>query len=698
MPISMPQSTPDHPRTRRRLTVATCVTTAAVMSLSSLLTLGTTSGALASGHAAVTPPTATTATTALMSAPTTAKPAATTTLPRFVSRMTARWVPFTDATGTVWQARSSSLGTLNMSSSLVGRDIAGTENDGPYAVNAFGATGYRLSVPRAGGYRVRLLMAEDFYGAVGRRVFDVEAEGASAAAGIDLVAAAGKATAHDVTFRVDVTDGQLDLRFIARKDLPLIAAIEVIEEPRETFAARMSARGIPITDSRGKVWQRMGTGFGTSRRVTHLLGKDVTGTEDDPLFQIGGLGAKGMMVPVPAPADYTVRLLMADGEWNDAQERVFDVLAEGRTVAPGVDIVAAVGKGAAHEVRFPVRVEDGMLTIQLVAHRGLPLVSAIEVVSTDPAAAAPLPDPSLIPLPDTSVYHHRLADAPVAADSPALMRRLIADIEGGAALPAAVNAYNYNAAVHRVTPATPRVTVEFDDCQRKGYLPTGLFDGPKQFVDVPIPDDARAASGTDAQMSIYEAQTDRIWEFWQVKRTLDGGWSACWGGRVDSLSSSDGVFPVPFGATASGLVMTGGVIGIQEAARGEIDHALYLTVKEANRLISYPANRTDGESDDPTHLREGQRLRLDPSLDVTTLGLTPLGEVIARAAQKYGFIVSDRAGSVGVATQSGRIQERRTGINPWDILLGGPAHGVMAKFPWSKVEAIEVDYGKPAGD
>lgn len=614
----------------------------------------------------------------------------------FVSRMTARWQPFTDSTGRVWVARSPSLGTLNYSTTLVGKDIAGTQEDGLYAANAFGVTGYRLPVPRSGAYDVRLLMAEDFYGTKGKRVFDVEAEGHSVAAGVDIFASVGKAAAHDVSFRAQVTDGVLDLSFHPRSDLPLVAAIEVIETPRETFAARMSARGIAITDTQGRVWKRLGTGFGTSRRVTHLLGKDVTGTEDDGLFQIGGLGGKGMIVPVPAKADYYVRLLMADGEWDEAGQRVFDVSAEGRPVATGVDIVAQVGKGAAHEVSFPVRVEDGMLTIQFAAHVGLPLVSAIEVTSTDPAARAELPDTALIPLPDTSVYHRRVADAPIAADSGALMHRLRQDIDGGVELPAAVNAYNYNASVYRASPATPRVTVAFDDCQKKGYLPHGLYDQDKYFVDVPIPEDAMAASGTDAQMSIYEPQTDQIWEFWQVKRTPTGGWSACWGGRVDGLSASDGLFPVPFGASASGLVMAGGVIGIQEAARGDIDHAIYLTVKEASTLISYPANRTDGASLDPTHLREGQRLRLDPSLDVNALGLTPLGETIARAAQKYGFIVSDRAGSVGVATQSGRAQKSRTGVNPWDILLGGPAHSVLAKFPWDKVEALQVDYGKPA--
>ena len=34
-------------------------------------------------------------------------------------------------------------------------------------------------------------------------------------------------------------------------------------------------------------------------------------------------------------------------------------------------------------------------------------------------------------------------------------------------------------------------------------------------------------------------------------------------------------------------------------------------------------------------------MRLDPSIDVTKLGLTKVGLMIAKAAQKYGFVVRE---------------------------------------------------------
>lgn len=622
----------------------------------------------------------------------------------FVSRMTARWMPFTDSTGTRWDARSWSLGSDKSTLALQNADIIGTDRKELYQVGAFAVKGYRLAVPQAGSYSVRLLMAEGYWTAPGKRVFDVYAENLPAAKDIDIFRSVGKGAAFDVQFVVAVTDGALDLRFDSKVDHALITAIEVTQVPDEpvppkevqTFAYRMTAASTELVDAAGHTWKRRGPGFGSSKLNTRLVGKEVAGTEDDNLYQYNAYGMKGMLVPVPATATYRVRLLFAEGYWTEPGKRVVDVRAEGRVVASGVDAVAAAGPATAHDVVFDTRVDDGMLTLDFVSLTDQPMVAGIEVTSTDPAAATSLPSASLIPLGSTSVFHQDLTNAPVVEGSSAIMTRLRAAIAGEWGFNAAVNAYQYNSAFYTATPSTPRHTVAFYDCQNKGWTPNGLFDGPQYFVDVPIPNGAVPATGTDSQMGIYDPSTDQLWEFWVMRRTATGGWEACWGGRVDDVSTSDGTFPEPFGVSASGLVMAGGVVSIQEAARGEIDHALYLTVTEAKALLfSHPANRTDGRSEGDDILVEGQRLRLDPSLDVRTLGLTPFGEAVARAAQKYGFIVSDLGGTVSIATESGRPDERRTGLNPWEILLGGPSYDALSKFPWDRVEVMPIDYGKP---
>ncbi|MEB0161112.1 hypothetical protein, partial [Pseudomonas sp. AH2 (2023)] len=80
--------------------------------------------------------------------------------------------------------------------------------------------------------------------------------------------------------------------------------------------------------------------------------------------------------------------------------------------------------------------------------------------------------------------------------------------------------------------------------------------------------------------------------------------------------------------------------------------------------FSYPAQRSDGSlrPGTPNAIAEGQRFRLDPSLDVDSLKLTPLGKMVAKAAQKYGFIVVDKGGAVGVGVESGKQIALDTGL------------------------------------
>ena len=61
-----------------------------------------------------------------------------------------------------------------------------------------------------------------------------------------------------------------------------------------------------------------------------------------------------------------------------------------------------------------------------------------------------------------------------------------------------------------------------------------------------------------------------------------------------------------------------------------------------------PAQRSDGSNRSDDAIPAGTRLRLDPSVDVADLGLSPVAAMIARAAQTYGFIVTDKSAAVAV--------------------------------------------------
>lgn len=297
-----------------------------------------------------------------------------------------------------------------------------------------------------------------------------------------------------------------------------------------------------------------------------------------------------------------------------------------------------------------------------------------------------------------SAFTLDVSTAPLDPRSDALVRHLTDQITPHYSGIAALNVYDYSASLYVVDSSTPKHTVEFYDCQKKGYTPPNLHDGTRQFVDVPIPDGALVASGTDKALSLWSPSTDQLWEFWVMEKT-GTGWRACWGGRIDGVSTNKGVFTHPYGATATGIPMVGTMVSVQDVASLNIEHAMgiaLLSPADASR-VRYPALRSDGGDTSPDAIPEGSRLRLDPSLDVDTLGLTPTGTAIARAAQRYGFIVVDRAGAVAVIGQSGLPEKAATGTNPWDVMLTPtPSYQQLENFPWDRMQVLREDVGRPA--
>ncbi|MDO5712060.1 MAG: hypothetical protein Q4P32_10030 [Micrococcales bacterium] len=297
-----------------------------------------------------------------------------------------------------------------------------------------------------------------------------------------------------------------------------------------------------------------------------------------------------------------------------------------------------------------------------------------------------------------NVFGVDVAGQPVDPKSRAMIANLLAQITPHYGGIAALNTQEYNPVLHVVDATTPRVTVRFEDCQDKGYTPEGLFDGPKYFVDVPVPADAQVAKGTDSTITLWSPSTDQLWEFWVMKAQGQGGWSACWGGRIDHVSANRGYFPKPYGVSASGLVTVGSMITLEEARARRIDHAMGLALIAPARWDRwrFPAQRSDGTDPAPDAIPQGARLRLDPSVDVSALGLTPLGEAIARAAQKYGFIVVDTAAAVAVMAESGLPDKTRTGRDPWSAILGDvPTYEQLRGFPWARMQVLSAPDKSP---
>ena len=256
-----------------------------------------------------------------------------------------------------------------------------------------------------------------------------------------------------------------------------------------------------------------------------------------------------------------------------------------------------------------------------------------------------------------------------------------------------INTTSYTSPIYYSTWSTPKVTVREWDCQKKGYKDATLK---TIWASVPIPTHALPAKGTDTEMSVYDAPTDTLYEFWRMRKTY-GVWEACWGGRIKGTHSNQGIFPMYYGTTATSLPFIGGQITAAELSAGVINHAIGISLVDAEKrtIFSWPAQRSDGVN--PYNVRnripEGSRFRLDPAVNVDALPMTRAGKIIAKAAQKYGFIVWDRAGAISLRAQNTLSYTQVGQPNPYPALFNNtPSYAVLNGFPWSRLQFLPMNY------
>ena len=257
------------------------------------------------------------------------------------------------------------------------------------------------------------------------------------------------------------------------------------------------------------------------------------------------------------------------------------------------------------------------------------------------------------------------------------------------------NTTSYASPVFVADAATPTKKVAYSDCTGKGFVDQNIV---AQWASVPIPPNARPSVGTDGEMTIYQPSTNSMWEFWRSSNT-NGQWKACWGGQLKNVSTSNGIWPNPYGTTATGLPFLGGQITAEELKRGEIRHVIGIALVDLENwnIFSWPATRSDGYNPNkaPNRIPEGTRLRLDPTINVDALNIEPVAKTIAKAAQKYGFVVWDHAGSLSIRAQDAVSYTALGQPNPYPALFNGIAeHAVLNGFPWDKLQFLPKDYGK----
>ena len=143
--------------------------------------------------------------------------------------------------------------------------------------------------------------------------------------------------------------------------------------------------------------------------------------------------------------------------------------------------------------------------------------------------------------------------------------------------------------------------------------------------------------GGDRHAIVVDPYNQKLYEFYAMRKTTQG-WEAAQASifdlssnklRPDGWTSSD----------AAGLPIFPAVVRYDELMRGEIDHALRVTVPQSRRAYVTPATHFASELTDENLPRMGERFRLRQNYYIENF--SPMVQTILKALKKYGMFVAD---------------------------------------------------------
>ncbi|NEW85361.1 MAG: hypothetical protein GZ094_23780 [Mariniphaga sp.] len=224
-----------------------------------------------------------------------------------------------------------------------------------------------------------------------------------------------------------------------------------------------------------------------------------------------------------------------------------------------------------------------------------------------------------------------------------------------------INLVAWTIPVYEVTDSTPRFKIQLhhlsDADKVKWNTNKETYGHGKEFDadPVPIPADAQADPMEDAHCALIDWKNRIAWDMWGLRKNPDGTWTSKTGMKYSI--DGDGVFnQANFGmkdgesvhyygpSRAAGVPAIAGLIMLDEVQKGEINHKLACATRvNAYKEHVFPAIWTDGFIEGG--IPEGAVIQLDPKLDLSKFKLLPGELAVAKAAQKYGIVVTDIAGA-----------------------------------------------------
>jgi len=120
------------------------------------------------------------------------------------------------------------------------------------------------------------------------------------------------------------------------------------------------------------------------------------------------------------------------------------------------------------------------------------------------------------------------------------------------------------------------------------------------------------------------------------------------------------------GRISDAMVIRSDLVDNAIASNTDLGHVLHLFMVETRSSDGFRHPMIGCESGKLGFGAEGERIAIDPAVDLTTRGLSPAGLVVARTLQRYGCYFGDNAGS-----ESALKAEQETSAHPvWKGRLG----------------------------
>jgi hypothetical protein len=184
-------------------------------------------------------------------------------------------------------------------------------------------------------------------------------------------------------------------------------------------------------------------------------------------------------------------------------------------------------------------------------------------------------------------------------------------------------------------------------------------------MGAPVEGGARADG--DRHVLVVDRSTCKLFELYRAfhKARPKPHWDADAGVEWDLRSASlrpDGWTS----ADAAGLPIFPGLVRYEEAAAGQVDHAIRVTMDSTRNAYVHPASHCAGDTGDGAAPPMGLRLRLKAGYPLGGMGTA--ARAIAVAMKEYGLIVADNGSNWYISGTS----DRRWDDEELDALKGIP--------------------------